>query len=125
SLDLFHALLGRAGRRTGAVNGASEVIDHDLGPPGGQQEGVLPPEAATGPGDDRHPALEADVRHAILLALYLPSTRIRAGDARVTKRRFTRKGEDAPFCSATTVEVRERSAAGQRDPPPGGDPRRR
>jgi hypothetical protein len=63
-LDLLDHLLGRPGRGPGAVDGAPQVVDHDLGAPRGQQEGVLPSQTAAGAGDDRHLALEPDLRHA-------------------------------------------------------------
>ena len=56
--DLVDDLLGRRLVRAGAVDGRAQVIDHDLGPLGGQQPGHAGPDAAAGPGDDRYPSLE-------------------------------------------------------------------
>ena len=47
----------------GAVDDAAEVVDDDPGAATRQFERVRPAEAATGTGDDRDLAVEADVRH--------------------------------------------------------------
>ena len=47
--DLVDHLLGRRAVVTGAVDGASQVVDHDLGPLGGEQQGVLAADAAARP----------------------------------------------------------------------------
>ena len=51
------------GATTGAVDGAAEVVDDDQRAPARQEQGVLPPEAAARTGDDRHLAVESEVRH--------------------------------------------------------------
>jgi hypothetical protein len=38
---------------------ATEVVDHDLGPFLGEEQGVLPAEPTTCSGDDGHSAVEA------------------------------------------------------------------
>jgi hypothetical protein len=38
------------------------VVDHDGGARGRKMQGVLAAEAGAGPGDDRHPPVEADIR---------------------------------------------------------------
>src|SRR5919106_4555972 len=68
------------------------------------------------PTSDMHPPQRA---------LYLPSTRIRAGDAPVTNNGHARKGEDSPECSAGTVDGHERSPPAHHLRPPRSDPRRR
>ena len=65
--DLVDDGLGRAGRRAGAVHGAAEVVDHDLGAVLGQEQGVLPPDAAAGAGHDADPSF-AELGHAADLA---------------------------------------------------------
>jgi hypothetical protein len=62
-LDLLdHAVRSlRAAART--VDGAAQVVDHDLRAAPGELEGVLATEAAACAGDDGHFAVEADVRH--------------------------------------------------------------
>jgi hypothetical protein len=52
--DLVDHLLRRAGVAARAVHGATEVVDHDAGPLGGQQEGVLAADAAACAGHDGH-----------------------------------------------------------------------
>ena len=42
----------------GPVDGAAQVVDHHLGPFGGEQQGVLATDAATGPGDDGDPSVQ-------------------------------------------------------------------
>ena len=58
-LDLGDDLVGRAVVGAGAVVGAAAVVDDDLGPFGGEQQGVLAAEAAPGPGDDRDAPFES------------------------------------------------------------------
>ena len=43
--------------RAGAVHGAAQVVDDDLGAVGRQHQRVLPPDAAPGAGHDAHPSL--------------------------------------------------------------------
>ena len=57
-LDLGDDLLGGRGVGARALGRAAEVVDDDLGALGGEQERVLPPDAAAGSGDDGHPAVE-------------------------------------------------------------------
>ena len=57
-LDLGHDLLGRRGVGAGALGRSAEVVHHDLGALGGEQERVLPPDPPPCSGDDGHPALE-------------------------------------------------------------------
>src|SRR5690606_31788105 len=52
-LDLVDHLLGRRRAAAGAVHRAAEVVDHHVGAPPGELEGVGPAEAATRTGDDR------------------------------------------------------------------------
>ena len=56
--DLVHHLLGRGAVVARAVDRAAEVVDHHLGPLGGEQQGVLASDAAAGPGDDRDPSVQ-------------------------------------------------------------------
>ncbi len=65
-LDLGHHLIGRRRGSTRAVQRRPEVIDHHLGAPAGQFQGVLASETAPGSGDDGDLAVEADVRHGAL-----------------------------------------------------------
>ena len=51
---------GEARALAGAVPGAAEVVDDDLGAALGQLQGVDAPQTAAGAGDDRHPAVKAD-----------------------------------------------------------------
>jgi hypothetical protein len=62
-LDLGDHLLGRPRRGALAVDAAPEIVDHDLGAPGGQQQGVGPAEPAAGAGHDRHPPVEPQLGH--------------------------------------------------------------
>jgi len=52
--DLPHDLVGRAFGASVAVQGGPDVVDHDLRPVGGQEEGVLATDATARPGDDAH-----------------------------------------------------------------------
>ena len=56
--DLRHDLLSRSLVTARAVGPAAEVVHHDLGPLGGEQQGVLATQAATGPGDDGNPVVK-------------------------------------------------------------------
>jgi hypothetical protein len=56
--DLVGHLLGRGAVAAGAVDRTAQVVDHHLGPFGGEEEGVLTADAATGPGDDGDPSVE-------------------------------------------------------------------
>src|SRR5581483_11924925 len=67
----------------------------------------------------------SDMQSSSRPALYLPSARIRGGDGPVTNNPALGWGETAPKATATTVDGRERSPAGQREPPSRGHPRRR
>ena len=51
--DLVHHLIGGLGQ---------DVVDHHLGTPGGQQQGVSPAQALARAGDNRRPALKAKRR---------------------------------------------------------------
>ena len=62
-LDLVDDLLARSRAATGAVDGATDVVDDDQRAPARQEQGVLPPQAAARTGDDRHLAVESEVRH--------------------------------------------------------------
>jgi hypothetical protein len=56
--DLLDHLLGGGRVTAGAVGRAAQVVDHDGGAFPREQQGVLPPEPAPGPGDDGHAAVE-------------------------------------------------------------------
>ena len=60
SRDLLHHQVGGGMRSPAAVDGATEVVDHDHGPSSPQLQGVLPPQATSGSGDHRHPPVERD-----------------------------------------------------------------
>ena len=62
-LDLVDDLLARPGVAAGAVDRAAEVVDDHERAPAGEQQRVLPPEAATRAGDDRHLAVETEIHH--------------------------------------------------------------
>ena len=66
-LDLVDHSLGRALVAAGAVDGAAEVVDHHERAAGGEQQGVLPAEAAARAGDDRYLAVEAEICHGFSL----------------------------------------------------------
>ena len=72
-LDLGDDLVGRAVVGAGAVVGAAAVVDDDLGALGGEQQGVLAPEAAPGTGDDRHAPVESSHRPRPFVARRQPS----------------------------------------------------
>ena len=40
------------------IRGVAQVVDDDLGALGGEEQGVLAPESAAGPRDDRDPAVQ-------------------------------------------------------------------
>ena len=61
SLDFAHHLVGRrSGSVAGPVPGPAQVVNHHLGAPFGQFQGVSTPQAGTGTGDDGHPAVIPD-----------------------------------------------------------------
>ena len=62
-LDLLDDLLGRRRAAAGAVDRAAEVVHHDERAALGEQQRMLPAEATTGAGDDRHLAVEPEIRH--------------------------------------------------------------
>ncbi len=55
--DLVDHLLRGRGVRPGAVGLAAEVVHHNLGPLGREQQRMFPSDAPAGPGDDGHPSL--------------------------------------------------------------------
>jgi hypothetical protein len=54
-LDLVHDGPGRAGVGPAAGHRAAQVVDHDVGTLAGQLQGVSPPDAPAGAGDDGDP----------------------------------------------------------------------
>ena len=65
-LDLGHHLLGRRCRTVASsIDGTSEVVDHHPGSPAGEFQGVLPPQATSGAGDDGHLAVESEISHRL------------------------------------------------------------
>ena len=57
--DLVHDVGRRPGVGTRPVHGTAEVVDHDRGAAGREQQGVGPPDAPPRAGDDGDPAVEA------------------------------------------------------------------
>src|SRR5690606_15099215 len=62
-LDFFHDL--QRGFAVGAfsLGAATQVVDHDLGPMLGEQQGMRPADAAAGAGDDNDLVFKTDVAH--------------------------------------------------------------
>ena len=56
--DLGRDLVGRGVVGADTIVGATEVVDHDLGALGREEQGVLAADAAARPGDDRHTPVE-------------------------------------------------------------------
>ena len=62
-LDLVDDLLAGSGVAAGAVDRTAHVVDDHERTPAGEQQRVLPPEAAARTGDDRHLAVETEIHH--------------------------------------------------------------
>ena len=60
-LDLVDDELGGALVAARAVDGATEVVDHDQRAARGEHQRVLPSETTTGAGDDRYLAVESEI----------------------------------------------------------------
>ena len=62
-LDLLGGGVRRAFGSAGAVDAAAEVVDHDLGAPRREEEGVLTAEPSARAGDDRNFSVVTEVSH--------------------------------------------------------------
>ena len=62
-LDLVDDVLAGPGVAAAAVDRAADVVDDHERAPAGEEQRVLPPEAAARAGDDRHLAVETEIRH--------------------------------------------------------------
>ena len=62
-LDLVDDLLAGSRVAAAAVDRAADVVDDHERAPAGEEQRVLPPEAAARTGDDRHLAVETEIRH--------------------------------------------------------------
>ena len=62
-LDLVDDLLAGSGVTAGTVDRAADVVDDHERTPAGEEHRVLAPEAAARTGDDRHLAVETEIRH--------------------------------------------------------------
>ncbi len=62
-LDLVDDVLTGPGVAAAAVDRAADVVDDHERPPAGEEERMLTPQTATRAGDDRHLAVETEIRH--------------------------------------------------------------
>src|SRR5690606_25628297 len=66
-LDFFHDLQRSLAVGAFSLGAATQVVDHDLGPMLGEQQGMRPADAAAGAGYDNDLVSKTDVAHGSLL----------------------------------------------------------
>ena len=119
--DLFGGLLGPV----------AEVVDDDLGALGGEEQGVLAPDAPSGAGDDRDPTVESahgGAPYWVIAYRGRPSCPRRtflpaSGSVRtVALRRTERVADHQPGGFDPLRRLLQRQAAYRRPPPPSSGP---